>query len=194
MLCSREKKISLHRKSFKKVYNNFQITSSLLIPNYPVEPCTTEADWMHWASAGKVKFQPAVCKNQDSQRDTPPTFAADSLKMPWNRRWKSRGGLNRQTSPSCREATVPGTPWEIRKEEKTTFSSFTATAMVSDLAWLQTTDTALLQGSAVNIGALQSTACPQWLLQWLLRIKRASPWSKCWLPSKPEEALQENIV
>lgn len=44
MLSSRKKKISFHRKSFKKVCNNFQITVSLLIPNYPVEPCTTEAD------------------------------------------------------------------------------------------------------------------------------------------------------
>lgn len=29
-----------HRRYFKKLYNNFQIVSSLLFVNYPVEPCS----------------------------------------------------------------------------------------------------------------------------------------------------------
>lgn len=71
--------------------------------------------------------------------------------------------------------------------------SFTATIVVSDLAWLQSQTQLCCKDLLFNIGAQPARAF--FSVSFLvLRIKYASPSSKCWLPSKPEGPLHENIV
>lgn len=190
----KKKNISLHRKSFKKVYNNFQITSSLLIPNYPVEPCTTTADWMHWASAGRVNSSQLYAKIRHSQRDTLPTFAADSLRYPEMGDGNLEVDRTDKPHPTAEKAQCLAPPGTSGRGENKLLALLLSLPWWVTLADSRPQTQLCYKDLLLYIGSLQSTACPEWLFQWLVRIKCASPRSKCWLPSKPEEPLQENIA